>query len=445
MSGSDPTAAAVVAEWAVAARERALPADVAHEALRCMLNFVGCAIGGTTHDVVRAMDRALSPLSGPHAASAIGLAKRVDPLLAAMLNGASASAHSFDDTHAEAVVHPGAPVCAAALAAAQLESSAGGAMLVATALGVEICCRLSKAISVPPAEGDIAWYQTGICGGIGAAVAAGTLLRLDATQMRNAIGIAVATASGSRIFQGSMPMLMLAGHAAKCGLRAALLAREGFDSPANAIDGAHGFAAVFSHSAHLPALTSELGERHEILANRYKAYPCGVVLHPVVDACLALHATPDCSPGSIARVDVRLHPVALQLTDRPRPQTRTEAQVSLQHWTAVALVTGRAGLPEGDLPLVGDPMVATLRECVAALPDAALPRDAVEVTVHRRDGRLIASGRYEGSPRMSDAALEAKFRAQVQPLFGPGETSRLLAALSALPLAADLAPLATLL
>ena len=44
--------------------------------------------------------------------------------------------------------------------------------LLAFALGVEMTCRLSKAISVPPAKGTVAWSQTGIAAGIGAAVGA---------------------------------------------------------------------------------------------------------------------------------------------------------------------------------------------------------------------------------------------------------------------------------
>ena len=66
----------------------------------------------------------------------------------------------------------------AALALAETRARSNGAdFLLAFALGIEMTCRLSKAISVPPAKGTVAWSQTGITAGIGAAVAAAKLLQ----------------------------------------------------------------------------------------------------------------------------------------------------------------------------------------------------------------------------------------------------------------------------
>jgi 2-methylcitrate dehydratase PrpD len=153
-------------------------------------------------------------------------------------------------------VHPGAPVCAAALAIAQLEHARGVDLLVAIALGVEATCRLSKAVSVAPAVSDISWYQTGICGGAGAAIAAGTLLRLDRAadekcdRHRRRAGIGQPDLAGEHDDAD-------AGRATRRSRasRAALLAREGFESPQASIEGTHGFAAVFSKGAHLDAVT----------------------------------------------------------------------------------------------------------------------------------------------------------------------------------------------
>ena len=45
---------------------------------------------------------------------------------------------------------------------------------------------------------------------------------------------------------------------------------------------------VFGTGVRLEELVGGLGERWEILANTYKPYPCGVVLNPVIEACLDL-------------------------------------------------------------------------------------------------------------------------------------------------------------
>ncbi|RZJ16932.1 MAG: MmgE/PrpD family protein [Haliea sp.] len=367
---------------------------------------------------------------------------------AALLNGAAASAHSFDDTHAEAVVHPGAPVCAAALAAAQMVQASGTQLLQAIALGAEMTCRLSKALSVPPAENDIGWYQTSVTGGVGAAIAAGKILGLDGPGIARAIGIASGMASGSRILQGSMTMLMLAGHAAQCGLQAALLAREGFESPRACLDGEHGFLDMFSRVANPAALTDGLGVHFEVLANTYKAYPCGVVLHPVVDACLEIRARPGFAPQDVRKVFIRMNPVALMLTDRRHPQTRTEGQVSVHHWAATALSLGRATLEEGLVEALQDPALACLRDKVFPCSDTTLARDEAIVSVDCGLEGLMQGALFKGCRPMSDVDLAQKFRAQALHGRQPGGadgSDRLLAEILALPGRDDLDRLGSLL
>ena len=425
-------AAALIAGHVSAARIGDLPPEVVHEARRCFLNFVGCAAGGVDHDVVLAAHRALAPYAGPPVASLIGLGERTDPMLAAFVNGTSASAHSFDDTHAEAMVHASAPVCAAALAFAQERGSNGGEFLMAVALGVEVTCRLSKAISVAPAVGDICWYQTGITAGVGAAVATGKLLGLDAVQLRNAIGIAVAQASGIRILQGSMSMLMLAGHAAQCGMRASLLAQRGLESPSASIDGQHGFGEIYSTRAHLPWLTDDLGGRHEILSNAYKAYPCGVVLHPVVDACRDVAAQSALDPDAIESISVRVHPAALTLVDRPHPSSRTEGQVSLQHWSVMGLIADRLGLAQGMMPVLQDPGIAALRNKVHLLADEALRPDEAQVSVRLASGRTLTSPIRRGCTPMTDSMLTGKFCEQAGVVMPSNIVDNLAAAIWAL-------------
>jgi len=439
-----PAATHRLAGYACAARIDGLPAPVLHEAWRCLFNFVGCALGGGSHDVVTGTRRALGPLAGAGNASVIGERRRADPLFASLHNGAAASAHSFDDTHAQAIVHAGSPVGAAALAMGEHVGASGRELLVALALGTEATFRASKAASVAPAEGDLGWYQTGIAGGIGAAVAAGTLLRLDVPRMMNAIGLAVAQASGTRILQGSMAMLLLAGHAAQSGAKAALLAREGVGSPVDSLEGPQGFAQMYARRACVDHLVEGLGSRYELLANTYKAYPCGVVLHPLVDACLALHAL-GVNGADVAELRVHLHPAALALTDRPHPATRTAAQVSLQHWAAVALSRGTAELADGDDAALHDPGIRALRDRVQPVAETTFARDEVEVAVVTTAGEPVASGRFRGCAPLSDDALERKFRAQAAGLQAPAHTDALIAALRAIPGAPGLGAVSALL
>ena len=178
-----------LAEYVAATRPGHLPEAVRREALRAFVNIVGCIVGGSRHEAVEITWRALQPFAGPPQATLIGRGARTDLVTAALINGLAASAYTYDDTHAEAIVHPSAPVIAAALAVAEHRPVSGPGLLHAFALGVETVCRLSKAVSVPPAVGSIAWSQTGIAGGIGAAVAAGKLLDLDTAMLCRAVGM----------------------------------------------------------------------------------------------------------------------------------------------------------------------------------------------------------------------------------------------------------------
>src|SRR5690606_17803083 len=145
------------------------------EAIRTVLNSVGCALGGAGHPVCVQVAGFTGPLSGSPVATVLGRSHRTDASRAALLNGLAGSVHAFDDTHAHSIVHPGTPVTMAALAAAEASGRrpAGAELLNAAAWGVEITCRISRAIS---AGMPMAVSQTGTAGTIGAAVAAGLVL-----------------------------------------------------------------------------------------------------------------------------------------------------------------------------------------------------------------------------------------------------------------------------
>lgn len=407
-----------------------LPEPVRREAVRAFVNIVGCTVGGSRHEAVDITWRALQPFAGVAQATLIGRAMRTDLLNATLINGLSASAYTYDDTHAEAIVHPSAPVSAAAFAMAEHRPVSGREFLHAFALGVETVCRLSKAISVPPARGSIAWSQTGITGGIGAAVTAGKLMQFDAAMLRRAIGIAASQAAGIRVMHGSMCTPMMPAQAAQVGLRAVLLAGAGLTSSDRSIEGRNGFAECFADAADLSLLMDGLGERFEILANTYKPYPCGIVIHPMIDGCLELKAEHEIDHRHIEQVRVVAGPAALALTDRPQPKGEFECQVSLQHWTAAALMRGKAGVAELADACIDDPDMVALRKRIVTEPDPGMASDSTRITLLLRDGRqLVKEVRHcigsKGRP-MTDRQIEDKFTALADGILPPGRVRALM-------------------
>jgi 2-methylcitrate dehydratase PrpD len=421
-----------LADYIVAARPGDLPEPVRRQALRSFVNIIGCMLGGARHDVIGLADDVLSEFSGPPQATLLGRTRRADVLHAALINCFGSSIHAFDDTHEQAVVHPSGPVAAAILAMSERKRVAGPAFLLAFALGVESICRLSKAISVAPAKGVFAWSQTGITAGVGAAVAAGKLLDLDPSRMRHAIGIALSQAAGFRGMFGSMCSSFMTAHGAQTGLRAAILAEKGFTSSQAALEGPYGFLDVFAERSDPDALVEDLGARFEVLHNTFKAYPCGVVIHPIIDACLDLRRTYSMDPADITAVSVRVSPTALALTDRRHPKNGLEARVSLQHWVAISFIRGKARV--ADLYVNGavdEAMIARFQDRVETVGDDVIAPDGAEVTVTLQDGRSLV-GRIEhcvgsASRPMTDSELEQKFTGLAEATIDPRRAREVIA------------------
>lgn len=440
---SEPGPTQAFAAHVAAARWRDIPPTGQAATLRAVLNSTGCVLGGVRHPAVDTILGFARPLSGPPAAALLGRAERSDPARAALVNALAGSVHAFDDTHAHSIVHPGTPVTVAALAAAEITggSPSGADLLNAVAWGLEITCRISRAIS---AGMPMALSQTGTVCTIGAAVSSGLLLGLDAHRLANAIGIASASASGIRAGHGTTTMHLLPARAASVGIEAALMAAAGCDSGKEVLAGKHGFFAAFGGSASADGLFDDLGRRFELEANMFKPYPCAVVAAPVIDACLELRARLGEAAARAGSVAIVVAPAAIALADRAQPATELEAQVSLQHWAAAALLTGRAGIEEGAHTFVaGNAEVANLRGRCTLESDVSLDVDQAKVTLRMPDGGTesvdIRNALGSLANPMSDARLDAKFLPQASRSLGADNAARALASCRALADAPDAA------
>ena len=402
-----------LARFVARSRWEDVPAPVRHQAKRTLLNFLGCALGGCRDPALEHALAVLRGFSGAPQASVIGRGERLDLLSASFLNGAAANVHDFDDTHLPTVIHPAAPVAPAALALAERSPVAGSALLHAIVLGIEVECRIGNAVT--PWHYARGWHITSTCGVMGAAAAAGKLLGLDEARLAMALGIAANQACGLIESLGSMAKSVSVGNAPRNGLFSALLAERGYTASPQTLEGPRGFAHVMGQDPDLAKITAGLGSAWESARNTYKPYPCGIVLHPVIDALLHLRKHLPCPVDSITRVVVTGHPLLRQRTDRPGPASGREAQVSLQHTVAVCLAYGAAGLREFSDAVAAEPGVQAMGRRVEIVDDAALPVEAARVAVHTADGgsfthEVNAPLGSLANP-MSDAQLEAKARA----------------------------------
>ncbi len=405
------TLARELARYALNARFAAIPAAAQHEAARSLLNWIGCALGGSKHPAIEHALAALLPLSGGDQCTLIGRRERVDALHAALINGMSAHVLDFDDTHLRTLLHPSVPVASALLALAERQPLSGRDFLLAFIIGVEIECRIANAIWFAH---NSHWYITGTTGVFGAAAAAARALGLNEDQTTHALGIACAQAAGTREMAGTMTKAFIHGRAAQNGVLAALLAQQGFTAAETSLEGPHGFAHVLAPEHDLAMITAGLGTTYEILANSYKPFACGVVAHPVIDACIQLRNEHDLRAEAIERVAMIVSPRALELTGIEAPPNGLKSKWSIYHSAAVALIDGAAGEHQYSDERVNDPEVRALRERVTATADAQLKEVAAKVAIALKDGSVLVkhvecvTGSAENP--MGDGELEAKVR-----------------------------------
>ena len=407
---------------------RDIPHPIRHEGKRALLNWLGCAIGGCGDEAVARAFATIAPFSGAATVTLLGRSDKLDGLHAAMINAVASNILDFDDTHMKTVIHPTVPVAAAAMALAEHRAASGEQLLHAFILGVEAECRVGNAVS--PEHYAAGWHITSTCGVIGAAAAAGKLLELSEQQMVWALGVAATQASGLTAMMGSMSKSYNMGHAAHSGLMAALLAARGFTSAEHALEGSRGFTAVLGRNAKLNEITDKLGETWELTWNAYKPFPCGIVLHAAIDACLQLREAHALTPHDIQRIDVRMHPLALELAGKPLPTTSLEGKLSVHHAMAVALIRGRVGVGEFLDACMNNPAVIALRAKVVATPDATLDPAEAFVRLTLNDARAVerhvahAIGSLERP--MSDADIENKVRDLAANILTESQTAKLI-------------------
>jgi 2-methylcitrate dehydratase PrpD len=444
-AAASPTAA--VAAFAAETRFEDLPSEVVRQVKRCLLDYVGLAIGAADQPAVSHALEAVQTLGGAPQASVLGTAVRTSAEHAALVNGIASHVLDYDDTHLPTVVHPTGPAMSAALAVGEWKNATGRDLITAFALGFEVECRVG--LAVHPEHYDAGWHITGTAGAFGAAAAAGRLLGLDARRMSWALGMAGSQAAGVREQFGSMTKSLHIGRAAASGVLGAVLASLGFDATEQIFEGRRGFCAVLSTGQHLERLTEKLGQHWEFENNGIKPYACGVVTHPVIDAVRRLREREGLTAAQVQRIDARVHPLVPELTGKREPQAGLEGKFSLYHCAAIALIEGQAGPAQFTDEAVRRPEVVELRRKVEVQAESTLAENQAEVNITLKDGRTVSAWieAATGTPQnpVSDQELKDKVHDLVWPHLPRWKEERLLEIVDSLVELEDVGMLAELL
>lgn len=407
-----------------------LPEAAVHEARRGVLDWIGCALAGSRHRTVETLLPVLRTMNPQPQATVFAHDLKLGLTEASIANGQMGHVLDFDDTHMGGVVlHASSPILAALFALAErIGGIDGRAIVCAYAAGFEAGVRSGQSA---PGHHDGGWHLTGTLGTIAAGAAAGKLLGLDAQQMTHALGIAATQSAGMQQNRGTMCKSFHAGRAASNGMLAALLAQQGFDSSEEIIEGKRGFARIYSNVAAPELVLDGLGTRWEITRNGYKPYACGVVLHPILDAMVALGEQRALKPDDIARIEARVHPIAVRITGLGDPKTGLQSKFSIYHAGAVAYLDRVAGITQFSDTRAAAPDVVALRGKIDVTTDEGFRKDQAQATLVTVSGERVethvahASGTVDNP--MSDRAIENKFLANATAVVGDARARQIAA------------------
>lgn len=325
-----------------------------------------------------------------------------------------------DDLHRASVVHPGCVVVPVIVALGRRRGLKGHALLDATLRGFEACCRVGMAVG--PGHYKV-WHNTATCGPYGSAAAAADLLGLDEAQARDALGNAGTQSAGFWQFldTGAMSKHLHASRAAEAGLVAAELAARGFTGAPAILEGAKGFFAGACPDPRPEALLADPGAPWQLRRTSIKPWPSCRHTHPLVDAALEAHAA--LGNSAVAKAEITTYRAAVDVCNRPRPESEYEAKFSLHHCAAVALADGAVDFDSFDE--AARARLAGLRAKVTVKVDepfaSAYPQawgTRIEVTTEGGE-RVVAERRHcKGDPEMPLDAGEMTNKAHRLLAFG---------------------------
>ncbi len=406
---------AEAAEFVAATRFEDLPAELVELGKMHILDAIGLAIAGEragSGEIVRRYLADLGVLRGP--STILGTALKAVPRFAAFANGVAIHADDFDDTQLAAakdrvyglLTHPTVVTMPPSLAVAQALGKSGRDFVLAYHLGLEIATKVSEAIA--PRSYESGFHSTSMCGVFGSAASAAKLRGLGAREIRNAFGIAGATASGLRENFGTMTKPFQAGHGAEAGVAAADLAALGWTAAENILEAKRGFFNAFGGGWDPAAISGKFGKPWSLLAPgvSIKPYPSGSLTHPAMDEMARLIEVNGITAADVERVRVGTNKQMLNTLIHHRPKTGLEAKFSMEFCMAVLLVLGKAGLSEFQDDVAARPDIQEMIRRVEFYNDPAADaagadkmRSTVEVKL--RDGRTVSgqSDFAQGSPQ----------------------------------------------
>jgi len=411
-----------------------LPEAVKRKARMCLMDDLSATISGAQTRVSRiATEFATTRMSGEEATVVLH-GKKAGTAGAAFANASAANGLDTDDSARYAYGHAGAQVFPTALAVAEARGLSGSDLLSALVVGYEVAHRMGRCWH----DHHRIFQACGSWGSVACAAVAAHLLKLDAEQTKNALGIAEYHAPNLPMMRDIAHPAMVKhgiGWAALTGITAAELASLGFT----------GIPTLFSFEVYREWI-ADIG-RHYVMVDgvawKAKDYACCGWAHAAVEGSKKLLDEHRIDPQLIDRIIVETFKESAALGTR-LPTTTEQAQFNLAWPVAAMLVDGEIGPAQTLEHRLQDETIRSLAAKVEIRESEELnelcrlfsigdPRGrfASSVTLILGDGRKLESGLVAGGlvfpqPGWNEQTMEKKFHWLVDPLLGGPRADRLV-------------------
>jgi 2-methylcitrate dehydratase PrpD len=428
----------------------ALSEEVRHYGRRHLLDTVGVMVAGASGEVATRAEAVLAAVRPAGPVPVPGRARRADLLDAAFLGGTAAHGIELDDGYRHGSAHCGCVVIPAALSVAYVRNASGAELIEAIVAGYETAIALARACA--PDLRQRGFHPTGAVGPFGAAVASAKLITLPADRLAHALGIAASSAAGLFAFVngGGDIKRLHAGHAAREGLHAALLAGLGVEGPPAVIEARDGFmqAFAFGRVDRAQAIALPPVAPFGITDCYIKPYACCRHIQPAVEALFGLLDEEGIKAEEIKRVEVETYRIAAEHAHTGWDDFAS-AQLSFPYLMGLAARYRGIRLEHFGEATRRDPAFAEFaRKLTITAPpeiDALYPRlRPARVTVTTARGTFTRQADEAFGSRLmplDDAALRAKFHDLVGPVLGAARARELDEELWAVETIPDVVPL----
>ena len=390
-----------------------LPPEVERETRNCLLDAVGCMLGGSTVHREKA-ETYLRIMPACKGATLAGLDRKVSLQDAALWNGVFAHAFDIDDGHRMSSIHLGATIVPAVLAVAEWECASMEALLKGIAVGYEAAIRLGRCMQ--PSHRNRGFHASGTLACIGAAIGVAVVRGADRAQLKNVLSAACSNAGGILEAQENVSDLKPwnIGRAASCGVTSACVGACGFTGPLDPLNGKFGFLRAYCDEWKEEMLEED--GSWSILGVYHKRHAACRHTHGAVDAVLELRKTVPAE--QVERVTIRMYKQGIKGHDHTEIAGITAGKMSVPYCAAMAWVLGSAGIPDFTEENRVDPEILRICRATEIVEDPALTalapgkRIAI-VRAELKDGTAVEKEMVFPVGEPENPMEESAFRAKV--------------------------------